>query len=618
MISSYLMPFLKRCYPLVVDKTTRLFATSSKFLSNKKHVTSLVTSVYDQVKIYVVSDDVLCDKILDQCILNSTTPNGVKFIGLDCEWESQKKNGVALIQVSFGNHCLLYRPFMSDTFPQKLKQILEDQTVLKFGVGIDEDARRLSTYGLSVKGYVDLRNLAHRCLPPNYSHNEFSEEEDILKWTSLRSLALNTLHIRLNKSKRIQCGHWEADDLSNDQILYAAKDAIVSLEIFYVLVLMRKINRTSCAIMSDAFVNDVKDTSSSIDELFSDAETISRSLFIYSHKMDMMIEYGNTSSEIFSTKKPSDWLVDIARSLCQGIIELKHSNKNTQKPQKPNSMNKPCKVKEYRHQCRDKPLYENCFLKGPDGTTLATVNRSKATWYVNKNLGEVTCEDPFTVNLFFEPSGRPMPDADYYTTIKDNICVVCEGTESFVRKMIIPHDYRRYFPVELKDHMSHDVLLMCLDCHRIAQRWDEQMRQHLASKYNAHLGTKDQRMHLDNPQLTKVRSAAKALHLNRSKLPESRAEELLAILKAYCKDEELTDEVIERLSALDIKMKNQTYGEPHGQRVVNAFVHENRLPEFIRMWRQHFLDNMQPKHLPPMWSVEHNLDKLRAIKVTSV
>ena len=59
-----------------------------------------------------------------------------------------------------------------------------------------------------------------------------------------------------------------------------------------------------------------------------------------------------------------------------------------------------------------------------------------------------------------------MPDADYYTTEKDNVCVVCGATEGVLRKMIIPHDYRKHFPQHFKDHMSHDVLLMCLDCHR--------------------------------------------------------------------------------------------------------------------------------------------------------
>ena len=269
------------------------------------------------------------------------------------------------------------------------------------------------------------------------------------------------------------------------------------------------------------------------------------------------------------------------------------------------------KLKEFRHQCRDKPLYENCFLLGPDGQVLATVNRTKASWYIHKGLGEMTCEDPLTVKLFFEPSGRPMPDADYYTTIKENVCVVCEGTESFVRKMIIPHDYRRYFPMDLKDQMSHDVLLMCLSCHHFAQQWDEQLRQRLAKQYNAPLGMADQCLNKDHAQISKVRSAAKALHFSGAKIPAVRRAELMSLLQKHCGDGvEVTGEKIAELA--EMKVKNENYGGLHRKRVVEAFVAENRLAEFIRLWRQHFLDNMKPKHLPPMWSVEHNLDKLRA------
>lgn len=86
---------------------------------------------------------------------------------------------------------------------------------------------------------------------------------------------------------------------------------------------------------------------------------------------------------------------------------------------------------------------------------------------VQSLTGTIEKEDPLTVRLLFEPSGRPLSDdGDYYTTEKDNICVVCGSSSSYVRKMIVPHEYRKYFPPALKDYMSHDVLLMCLVCHR--------------------------------------------------------------------------------------------------------------------------------------------------------
>ena len=38
---------------------------------------------------------------------------------------------------------------------------------------------------------------------------------------------------------------------------------------------------------------------------------------------------------------------------------------------------------------------------------LCTCDMKKAEWYVKKGLGELVSQDPLTVRLRFEPSGRP-------------------------------------------------------------------------------------------------------------------------------------------------------------------------------------------------------------------
>ena len=53
-------------------------------------------------------------------------------------------------------------------------------------------------------------------------------------------------------------------------------------------------------------------------------------------------------------------------------------------------------------------------------------------------------DDPMTVQLLFEPSGRPFDDQNYYMNEKDNVCVVCGADESYIRKNIIPREYRKY------------------------------------------------------------------------------------------------------------------------------------------------------------------------------
>ena len=73
-------------------------------------------------------------------------------------------------------------------------------------------------------------------------------------------------------------------------------------------------------------------------------------------------------------------------------------------------------------------------------------------------------------------------------TFKENICVICGRDESYVHNSIVPHDYRRYFPVCMKDHHCHDILLMCSEWHSLSNFYVEQLRQKLAKQYSAPCG----------------------------------------------------------------------------------------------------------------------------------
>lgn len=55
--------------------------------------------------------------------------------------------------------------------------------------------------------------------------------------------------------------------------------------------------------------------------------------------------------------------------------------------------------------------------------------------------------EPLRIQLTFEPSGRAKgTSAEYYTLEKQNQCVACGRKDSYVRKKVVPHEYRRYFP----------------------------------------------------------------------------------------------------------------------------------------------------------------------------
>ncbi len=220
--------------------------------------------------------------------------------------------------------------------------------------------------------------------------------------------------------------------------------------------------------------------------------------------------------------------------------------------------------------------------------------------------GHVVNEDPYTVQLKFDPSGRPFVDRDYYTTEKENRCVVCGKMDEYVKKMIVPRDYRRHFPSFLKDHLSHDVLLLCVLCKKISEIHDLQLKRKIAQQYDAPLNSSRA---VDDPQLKRVRSAAKALMFSANQIPEERRGELELTLREFTKNETIDDETLKELAEIGTTKDNGFYVGSHGERVVAKIAEEDKLKDFVKMWREHFLTNMKPKYLPKLWSSDHNLTK---------
>ena len=98
-------------------------------------------------RIFVVDNTLLCDKLLKS--YRSHYPFKINFLGIDCEWvnrEGQANAPVALLQIATPLcDCFLIRLHkMEGQMPQSVKELLEDKSVLKFGVGVQDDVKRLS------------------------------------------------------------------------------------------------------------------------------------------------------------------------------------------------------------------------------------------------------------------------------------------------------------------------------------------------------------------------------------------------------------------------------------------------------------------------------------------
>ena len=61
---------------------------------------------------------------------------------------------------------------------------------------------------------------------------------------------------------------------------------------------------------------------------------------------------------------------------------------------------------------------------------------------------------------------------------------------------------------------------------------------------------------------------------------------------------------------LESNVINEEY-VPHGKKVVEHFISNgDGILILEQRWRQHFLDTMNPKYLPPFWSVNHQQQRL--------
>jgi len=483
------------------------------------------------------------------------------LIGLDCEWVGQNK--VALLQIADSQGtCLLLRLNLIGSVPDFIVNMLVNPKIIKVGVNIQEDAGKLHReFGVSTAGWVDMRHLAKKFRPDQ-------------RKLGLAGIAQAFLDVKLDKDWRVSASDWEAETLTKKQINYAADDAFVGV-----------------------------------------ASVVA-----------MAVEHLSSQPSVFKPDNHYDKVVEAAAALCKPYVGLRFSNgnknpsttkKDTKKrgsscglagPTSSSILDKPSKRE--LHSVRKSPLYTNAYLEAPDGQQLCVTDNKHADWYVQKGLAKYVCRDPVTVRLNFEPKGRPEGAAgEYYLIVKSNHCVVCGRDESYLRKWIVPHEYRKHFPEIMRDHQSHDVLLFCPECHKRANLFDLRLRTELATICDAPIGTEeDVKVTLD-VDLKKVRSAGRALLNGGDKIPQARRIELCKVLQDYYGVDQVTQEVMTKGANLESVILNENY-VPHGLKVVQHFMREDGLLALEVKWRNHFLETMKPQHLPPHWSVDHQKQRL--------
>ncbi|CDH50399.1 hypothetical protein RO3G_05744 [Lichtheimia corymbifera JMRC:FSU:9682] len=168
-----------------------------------------------------------------ECLSNPETINkriaelvcqGDTFYGFDMEWQPQfrrggKENKTALIQICGKDTILLLQVLRLQCLPHQLVRFLKTKTLMKSGVNIRGDGRKLARdFRVECNAFVDLDRISAFLYPQKTPR-------------SLRALTGYFLERNMSKQKKIQCSNWSKLNLTPAQLKYAANDAYASYAI---------------------------------------------------------------------------------------------------------------------------------------------------------------------------------------------------------------------------------------------------------------------------------------------------------------------------------------------------------------------------------------------------
>ncbi|MDE6533234.1 MAG: 3'-5' exonuclease domain-containing protein 2 [Muribaculaceae bacterium] len=141
------------------------------------------------------------------------------IIGFDTEtrpsFRKGQTNTVSLIQLSTRNTCFLFR-INHLGLAQPIVDLLEDADVLKIGLSIHDDFHNLNRITIiRPQGFIELQNYV---------------KEYRIADNSLTKIYAVIFGKRISKGQRLT--NWEAEQLTNSQMTYAALDAMACVEIY--------------------------------------------------------------------------------------------------------------------------------------------------------------------------------------------------------------------------------------------------------------------------------------------------------------------------------------------------------------------------------------------------
>lgn len=236
---------------------------------------------------------------------------------------------------------------------------------------------------------------------------------------------------------------------------------------------------------------------------------------------------------------------------------------------------------------KQKPIYDNCEIYGPDNTLVGLCSKERYEWYIAKGIAETIENKPNALKLKFEPKYRNKIDTSVRIR-RENKCCACGAEENLVKYRVIPIEFKRFFPDEWKSHNSVDILPLCLDCSGDASSYAQDFKDQLCEDYDIY---KDD--FIDSKKAELKLLSKKILGCRKYGVNDKNMMDKLVELVGH----EVTDEELNKFYT-DITSVNYKDTNSPAEYIVKKIIEQNGMKEFIKRWKDNFITTMNPTDLP--------------------
>jgi len=268
---------------------------------------------------------------------------------------------------------------------------------------------------------------------------------------------------------------------------------------------------------------------------------------------------------------------------------------------------------------------ENWKVYHPSGKHMFTCGEKKAQWYLERLLAVNIGKNK--IRLTFTPKGNGFEDDEEFGRgIREARCVVSGLREGLQRHHIIPYCYRTYFPEIYKSKNHHDVVLINHIIHGDYEQLANVFKDEIARKFgvktinqfNVEYTAKLREIGKKNSILL---NAIHSLFKCYGKIPQ---EVIIEKLEFIAEGTGIPFDVVKNYNYIQLyKLYNllidlhrsesdefkSKYRElyDHGYHVVKQLDTEEKIEEFVKLWRNHFIDTMMPQFMPVGWSIDFRI-----------